>query len=368
MQRRGLGATLRAGLRLRGGGGRGRPRVRTSLGALDICLPSFLSGWCIDAAIAPSPVDVLVNGTHLARVAPNLRREDLVSLGFHPDAGFAFTLPEPLTLDDVVEVHAADGRPLWNSPSTHHRQRLSRLLDGIEPATMSGLEIGALDRPTLSKRGGDVRYVDHASTEALRAKYAGQGLELVDPDRIVSVDYVWAGGPLAAIVPEGELFDYCIAVQVMEHVADPIGWLQSLAEVLRPGGILALALPERSLCFDYRRETTRPSDLIEAYLLKLDRPNIRQVFDHFAFASPILRRAQGLPPYDATTLGDALALARTVAEQGTYADVHCNVFTVEAFRQCWDVIDRMDLLPLDLAALHEPYPDGDEFIVSFRRR
>lgn len=336
------------------------------MGRIDACSPAFLTGWCVDARGAPSAIDVFVNGRHLLRATPNHRRDDLAALGLPAECGFVVLYPEPLTLNDVLEVRAADGQPLDGSPNTHHRERLSRLLDGIDQATMSGLELGPLDRPTLSKARGPLAYIDHALTEELRAKYTGSPAAMVDLDRIQTVDYAWPSGSLRARIPDGKLFDYAVAVHVMEHVADPIGWLGHLAEVIRPGGVISLALPERSLCFDHRRALTRPADLIDAWIAKLDRPSPRHVFDHVAFVSP-LHLGNDLPALpDRERLEQALAAARLTAG-GQYVDAHCNVFTVASFRQCWAVIDALRLLPLELVKVHDPYPGGDEFIVNLRR-
>ncbi len=336
------------------------------MGRIDACSPAYLSGWCVDAGKNPSPVDVFVNGRLLLRAAPNQDRADLAALGLPAVCGFVVQFPEPLTLADVLEVRSPDGHPLAGSPSTGHRERLSRLLAGIDPATMSGLELGPLDRPTLSKARGPLAYIDHASTADLRAKYTGSPPAMVDLDRIREVDYVWPSGSLRARIPDQKVFDYAVAVHVMEHVADPIGWLGHLAEVIRPGGTISLALPERALCFDHRRELTRPADLIEAWIARLDRPSPRHVFDHVAFVSPLHLGTDGPALPDRARLDAALAAARLTAE-GQYVDAHCNVFTTASFRQCWAVIDRLGLLPLELVAVHEPYPGGDEFIVNLRR-
>ena len=344
-----------------------RSGPRPSIGRIETNSPALLTGWCVGAGGGPGAVDVSVNGVFLERVEPGQRRDDLAALGFPALCGFTFAYPEPLGLDDVVEVRAADGRPLEGSPSTQHRERLSRLLAGIDPATMSGLELGPLDRPTLSKARGPLAYIDHASTADLRTKYAGGPVDMVEVARIRTVDYVWPSGPLRPRIPDGRTFDYAVAVHVMEHVADPIGWLGHLAEVIRPGGLIALALPERALCFDHRRDLTRPADLIEAWLARRDRPSPRHVFDHVAFVSPLHLGAAAPALPDRARLEQALVAARAVAERGVYHDAHCNVFTVASFRQCWAVIDALKLLPLELVAVHEPYPGGDEFIVNLRK-
>ena len=342
--------------------------VKTSIGMLDTCTSSFMSGWCCKHDRSPAPITIYVNGKYICRIEPNIRREDLISHGVDPNSGFALILPFTLNVSDEVKVTADDGYELLNSSKNLHRERLGRLLDGIVIKSARGLEIGPLDRPILSKIYNDVRYVDHASAEDLRKKYAGTPAPLIYADRIAHVDYVWSEGSLINSVGSETKFDYCIAAHVMEHVGNPIGWLKSISDVMKSGGIIALVLPEHARSFDYRRAFTRPSDLIEAYLLDLTRPNMRQVFDHVAFASPFFLRDQNLPLYDADKLKDALISAKNSAADGAYFDVHCNVWDVQHFLECWDVIDKLGLLPLKLRSQHEPYsPHYDEFIVTFRK-
>lgn len=45
-------------------------------------------------------------------------------------------------------------------------------------------------------------------------------------------------------------FNWTVSSHVMEHVPDPIGWLSEIFEVLKPGAVLSLALPDKKFCFD----------------------------------------------------------------------------------------------------------------------
>lgn len=287
-----------------------KPVVRSSIGMVDTSTSSFMSGWCCLPDRTPAHVNIHVNGKQILRVAPNIRREDLNAHGVDPGSGFAIILPEALRASDQVNVYADDGYELVNSERNFHRERLSRLMDGIDPDSMVGLEIGALDRPIVSKGQGDIRYVDHASADLLRRKYAGTPPPLIYPEKIVGIDYVWPGGELADKIEPDTKFDYCLAAHVMEHVANPIGWLNKIAAVLKPGGIIALVLPSQERSFDYRRSFTRPSDLIEAYLSDFQRPTIRQVFDHVAFTSPFHLKDDNIALYNREKLDLAVAAAR----------------------------------------------------------
>ena len=50
--------------------------------------------------------------------------------------------------------------------------------------------------------------------------------------------------------------DFVIANHVLEHCQDPIGALVSMFRVLRPGGILYLAVPDKRYTFDADRPVT----------------------------------------------------------------------------------------------------------------
>jgi SAM-dependent methyltransferase len=131
--------------------------------------------------------------------------------------------------------------------------RFDRLRQHIDVANGRGLEIGPLASPVVPRTLGDVYYVDHLATDDLVAKYTGD--PKVDERSIVSTDFVWGSNTLAEAVGDLAPFDYVVASHVLEHVPDLVGWLDEVAAVLRPGGRLSLAMPDRRYTFDVRRGT-----------------------------------------------------------------------------------------------------------------
>jgi SAM-dependent methyltransferase len=113
----------------------------------------------------------------------------------------------------------------------------------------SGLEIGALDFPLRVPAGARVRYVDRKPNEGLREDFP----ELAGHD-FVPVDVVDDATTLATIADETQ--DFVIASHVIEHLQDPIGALRAWVRVLRPGGVLWLAVPDRRQTFDHKRPPT----------------------------------------------------------------------------------------------------------------
>lgn len=64
-------------------------------------------------------------------------------------------------------------------------------------------------------------------------------------------------------------------------VPDLLGWLESNLRLLKVGGRIAIAFPDKRYCFDIKRRPTILSDILCAYLEKRTRPTFQQICDHF---------------------------------------------------------------------------------------
>ncbi len=125
-----------------------------------------------------------------------------------------------------------------------NRRRIgARFLSG------EGIEIGALHRPFPVPRSARVRYLDRFSTSQLREEYP----ELAD-EPFAEVELIGDAETLAEI-PAGSQ-DFVVASHVLEHTEDPIGTLQNHLRVVRRGGVVLLALPDRRLGLDAHRGPT----------------------------------------------------------------------------------------------------------------
>lgn len=130
------------------------------------------------------------------------------------------------------------------------RARLSRWLDG------DGIEIGALHRPLEVPPGAHVTYVDHLSEADLRKHYP----ELAEAP-LTRVDVIGKAEDLSAFGDESQ--DFVIANHLVEHLEYPIRGLLEFQRVLKPGGLLYLALPDQRVTFDRRRQLTTVQHLLE---------------------------------------------------------------------------------------------------------
>jgi SAM-dependent methyltransferase len=76
----------------------------------------------------------------------------------------------------------------------------------------------------------------------------------------VPVDIVDDGERLTTIADASQ--DFVVANHFLEHCQDPIGTLLTFLRVLRPGGVLFLAVPDKRFTFDRDRPVTPLAHLV----------------------------------------------------------------------------------------------------------
>ena len=124
---------------------------------------------------------------------------------------------------------------------------LSRKLRG------RGIEIGALWRKFPVPSRATVYYVDRLPNDDLRDHYA-------EINNVVLPDVV--ADAMRLPFPSGSL-DFVIASHVLEHLPFPLAAMRHWYDVLQPGGVLLLKIPDKRYTFDVRRQRTPLQHLIE---------------------------------------------------------------------------------------------------------
>jgi SAM-dependent methyltransferase len=249
--------------------------------------------------------------------------------------------------------------------------RRQKILDGLDLGNSVGAEIGPLCRPIVTREEGRVFYVDYTGADTLKAKYAND--PSVDVSKIVEVDAIWGDNSLKEALCDEVVLDYVIASHVIEHVPDLVTWLDEVRSVLKPGGELRLAIPDRRFTFDYLRGETRISDVLTAYLVRARVPQPHEVLDFVLNAKKVdLQKAWSgeidvaeLVPYH--TFEDAMTRARDVLENGTYHDTHCWVFTPRSFSGLCQRLASVGLLHFACQTFHDTEHNQLEFFVKLRR-
>jgi SAM-dependent methyltransferase len=205
-----------------------------------------------------------------------------------------------------------------------------------------GLELGALQLPLRVPSGAVVRYVDRLPVPQLREHYP----ELDDYD-LVAPDIIDDGESLASI-PDASV-DFVIANHMIEHCEDPIGTLKSHLRVLRPGGVIYMAVPDCRFTFDRNRPLTSLSHLKRDHL-----------------AGPAVSRREHYQEWahylERVSLDEVAQRADDLERQ--HYSIHFHVWTPVTFLELLTA-GRHDFgLPLEVDALER---NGHEFIVIIRR-
>jgi predicted SAM-dependent methyltransferase len=232
-------------------------------GYVDECTWEVMRGWARrpDRPNERVTLETLVDGQVVATIVANLPGTDLAEAGIG-DGQFRFFIDltkfEAMCIGDIhdVQVRCADNHTAL--PPIRLTRWSAGALDGISLIDVlaarylhgTGLEIGALHRPQALPVGASVRHVDRLSTSQLQVLYAE-----VPPADIVNVEVIDDGATLATVTDDS--VDFLIANNVLEHVEDPISTLANWHRVVKPGGILLLAIPNpRESCDMLRSRTT----------------------------------------------------------------------------------------------------------------
>lgn len=265
----------------------------------------------------------------------------------------------------------AEERPAF--PSTPPIPRTALLLAGAD-RDWRILEIGPSHAPIAPRsEGWTTTVVDHADREALIAKYATD--PTVDTSRIETVDFVWTGGTLDALIPPPQhgSFDLLIASHVIEHVPDPIGMLVAAQRVLRPDtGFISLAVPDKRTCFDFFRPPSTTGKMLAAHRDRRARHLPADIFDGYAYMSALngqtgwgWQSAADVCPIQPLSLAYRRFLDSDDAPEAPYEDCHGWVFTPASFELI--ILELGEIGLIDWRVDRIVPQTGVEFIVHLRR-
>jgi SAM-dependent methyltransferase len=262
-------------------------------------------------------------------------------------------------------------------------KRIKRLRAGIR-LDHEVLEIGPYHAPIAPKAVGyRTTTLDLVDADALRARAKSDpSINAHGIEAIEEVDLIGSACDVADLVtkrfgPE-KRFDWILASHTIEHMPDPIRFLEECAKVLTPGGVIRLAVPDKRGCFDHFRPSSDISEWIQAYRERRERPTVYQVFREECYRTevttrdgrPITWRLAEVPAHDAEPAERSLDLYRAWFAPGgteptTYIDTHCWAFTPESFELLVRDTMAFGLVPLDVASVSATR--GHEFFVDLRR-
>jgi len=237
---------------------------------------------------------------------------------------------------------------------------------------MRGLEIGPSFNPVVPKREGwNVETIDHATREELVEKYIPHK---VDVSQIEAVDWVWKGEALSTLLGAERCgtYDFFIASHVIEHYPDLLGFLKDVESLLRIGGVLSLAIPDKRYCFDFFKPLTLTGSVLSANRNGAKRHSNRTAFDYIAYSC--LR--DGAINWDERQLGElsfahdlnqafASFTALSANPDSEYVDFHAWHFVPASFMLMMEELRLLGETTFEVAQTFESA--GCEFYISLRK-
>lgn len=244
-------------------------------------------------------------------------------------------------------------------------QRQERLLLGIDKSQL-GIEIAPWLAPIAAKSDGyNVRILDILDRDALMALASADPREKRGVERLEEVDMVGSACDVADLVPAGELgtFRYIVSSHNFEHLPDPIRFLRGCEQVLAPGGLVSMVVPDKRACFDCFRPHTTIGEWLDAYREKRQKPTLRQWFD--CSAGFAVHRGEegeqftfklGTSVKSLHVTGDIEPLWRgwqDSLDDPTYRDTHCTVMTPASIELLLTEARGLGLLELEIESISE---------------
>lgn len=121
-----------------------------------------------------------------------------------------------------------------------------------------GIEIGAMNFPVAVKKGVKVKYYDRISREDSHKIFPD-----IELKTLVKVDILGDGEKLDNI--DSSSNDFVIANHFIEHCQNPVLTLENMMRVVRPGGYIYMAIPDKRFTLDVHRSITPLEHFIKDY-------------------------------------------------------------------------------------------------------
>jgi SAM-dependent methyltransferase len=151
-------------------------------------------------------------------------------------------------------------RRVFEKASNFYLRRLQHVTrSGFSHAYIrgEGIEFGALNSPLPVAKGVVVRYADRYTNAFIQARHEGMPKDLKPLTYITNLETCEG-------IPDASQ-DFIIANHVVEHLENPLLAIQNMLRILKVGGIVFLALPDRRFTFDFDRDLTTFEHLLSDY-------------------------------------------------------------------------------------------------------
>lgn len=175
-----------------------------------------------------------------------------------------------------------------------------------------GIEIGGLHFPLPVQPGVRVAYIDRMPLEQLKEE---------NPTLDVKANHIIVDSAETLDQISTHSQDFVIANHVLEHCENPLLALKNWRRVLKPGGVVYAAIPNKEHTFDKNREVTTLQHVINDYIGGVDLSRLHHYWDWYANST--LEEAKGKELQD-----------KVSAAYAANANIHFHV---------WDYLAIMEL-------------------------
>jgi len=239
-----------------------------------------------------------------------------------------------------------------------------------------GIELGALNNPLpVDPDKASVEYADRLpKVDALRLFPELESIadSIIDADVIMDLDT----DDLSAI-GEGD-YDFVIANHVIEHVVNPIRFLENVSQHLKPGGLFFLTVPDKRYTFDRDRQLTTNEHLWGEYQRGVTTLSNDHIKDFLLHKEPVNEihpavekyfRDNGLPLsyYNGNKLPWNPIKRKRLYEFHRSRSIHVHVWDRASFDSLLDFSIAKTNLHFQLVETHNPEQITGEMVYLLKR-
>jgi len=326
-------------------------------GILDNINKSHCSGWVVDLDNKASEItiELQINNKSISTVKATLFREGVYNQKHHETGycGFKMTY----NLNDLVPpyepIFFINGRKvaIRNTPNFIAKDHFLNLrLNGYKLIPNgNGIEIGAFEHPARLNEGCLTEYCDAITPDQAKSLFP----ELKDKD-LLPVDHIIDLNKEYLSKFDDNSKDYIIINHVLEHLVNPIMIISEAFRVLKKGGCIALAIPDKDYTFDKHRPLTFFEELKRKYR---DDRRKSDIYDFLDIARYVHPHQINLPHKE----------LEIVLKEYQDRKEHLNIWTSKSFKTFLD--KTFKLLDIDPTLLYES--DGNlnqfEYFAIFKK-
>lgn len=231
--------------------------------------------------------------------------------------------------------------------------RLSFLKKWVNLKESEGLEIGACDLPTVPREIGNCEFADFRSAEEMIRLWN------LPPETVMPVTYILKRDTQIHLQIDKK-FDYVVLCHVIEHIPNPIGYIEDLQKLLKPGGIILIACPDKRRTPDASRPSTTIEHLINDYYNDCTYPSLEHILECAKAWSEELNQK---------SVESAKAYYQWGCEnfESGLADAHCHVWSDQEFFTQIQYLTNGEILT-GLKIVDKSYNDPlyNEFLIALK--